>query len=152
VEAHRPPPKRKTFLTPVTAEKDQRKPRRKKSAGEPKGKAKEALGRALDESKEQGVSQRHARKRADEPHRTDDDGIAFVGETQAAAAAAKDTTKIQIPFADTPVINRNKQLRQQHGQGHRRSSVGLRGRRASSLIESGSAGITPQIASNWMGR
>jgi kinetochore protein Mis13/DSN1 len=151
VEIHRPPPKRKTFLTPVTTEKDQRKPRRRKSPGEPKGKAKEASGGALNESNERDVSQRHMWKRADEPHRTDDDGIAFVGEAQAAAAAARDTTKIKIPFADTPVINRNKQLRQQHGQGHRRSSVGLRGRRASSLIESGSAGITPRIASYWMG-
>jgi kinetochore protein Mis13/DSN1 len=46
-------------------------------------------------------------------------------------------TKIMLPFADTPVINRNKEMRKGGKDGHRRSSTGLRGRRASSLIESG---------------
>ncbi|KAI9772993.1 MAG: hypothetical protein M1839_002263 [Geoglossum umbratile] len=136
VEIHRPQPKRKTFLTPVAAEGDQRKPKRRKSQGEVKNEMKEPSGRTLSEPEEQ-----HGWKCENQSHRTGDDSIAFVGETEAAAAAARDTTKIQIPFADTPVINRNKQLRQQHGQGHRRSSVGLRGRRASSLIDSGSAAI-----------
>ena len=146
VETHRPPPKRKTFLTPVTAEKDQREPIRRKSPREAKSETKGSSGRVPNEPKEHHVSQPYVRKQADQSHRTNDDSIAFVGETQAAAAAARDTTKIQIPFADTPVINRNKQLRQQHGQGHRRSSVGLRGRRASSLIDSGSAGTISRIA------
>ena len=44
-------------------------------------------------------------------------------------------TKIALPFADTPVIQRNKDMRKNSGQGHRRSSGGMRGRRASSLIE-----------------
>jgi len=48
------------------------------------------------------------------------------------------TTKIALPFADTPVITRNKEMRKNSG-GHRRSSTGLRGRRASSLIESGTS-------------
>jgi kinetochore protein Mis13/DSN1 len=46
-------------------------------------------------------------------------------------------TKIALPFADTPIIRKNKEMRKGSGQGHRRSSTGLRGRRASSLIESG---------------
>lgn len=46
-------------------------------------------------------------------------------------------TKIMLPFADTPVINRNKEMRKASKEGHRRSSTGLRGRRASSLIDSG---------------
>lgn len=46
-------------------------------------------------------------------------------------------TKIMLPFADTPVINRNKEMRKGGKDGHRRSSTGLRGRRASSLIDSG---------------
>lgn len=46
-------------------------------------------------------------------------------------------TKIMLPFADTPVITRNKEMRKASKDGHRRSSTGLRGRRASSLIESG---------------
>ena len=50
-------------------------------------------------------------------------------------------TKIALPFADTPVIRRNKAMREGKtgGKGERRSSLGLRGRRASSLIESGNS-------------
>jgi kinetochore protein Mis13/DSN1 len=46
-------------------------------------------------------------------------------------------TKIMLPFADTPVITRNKEMRKGTKEGHRRSSTGMRGRRASSLIDSG---------------
>ena len=45
--------------------------------------------------------------------------------------------KIMLPFADTPVITRNKEMRKGTKDGSRRSSTGLRGRRASSLIDSG---------------
>ncbi|KAI9693777.1 MAG: hypothetical protein M1822_003048 [Bathelium mastoideum] len=51
----------------------------------------------------------------------------------------QDATKIALPFADTPINKRNKELR----KGHRRSSTGLRGRRASSLIESGTSNAVP---------
>lgn len=44
---------------------------------------------------------------------------------------------ISLAFADTPVITRNKEMRKASKDGHRRSSTGLRGRRASSLIDSG---------------
>jgi kinetochore protein Mis13/DSN1 len=47
---------------------------------------------------------------------------------------------ISLPFADTPVIKRNKEMRAaqiRHSSGSRRSSSSLRGRRASSLMESG---------------
>jgi kinetochore protein Mis13/DSN1 len=49
---------------------------------------------------------------------------------------------ISLPFADTPVIRRNKEMRAaqiRHSSGSRRSSSSLRGRRASSLIESGTS-------------
>lgn len=46
-----------------------------------------------------------------------------------------DATKIALPFADTPVIRRNKEMRKTNNA--RRSSLGLRGRRASSLIDTG---------------
>ena len=48
--------------------------------------------------------------------------------------------RIQLPFADTPVIKRNKEMRKasaENAAGHRRSSSGMRGRRASSLIDEG---------------
>ncbi|EFX03743.1 mis12-mtw1 family protein [Grosmannia clavigera kw1407] len=47
---------------------------------------------------------------------------------------------IALPFSDTPIINRNKELRRQAG-GQRRSSVGMRGRRASSLIDNGHSAL-----------
>lgn len=46
---------------------------------------------------------------------------------------------IALPFSDTPIINRNKELRRKNGQ--RRSSVGMRGRRASSLIDNGHSAL-----------
>jgi kinetochore protein Mis13/DSN1 len=50
---------------------------------------------------------------------------------------SKDVTKIALPFADTPIIRRNKEMRKGSGESGRRSSLGMRGRRASSLIDSG---------------
>jgi len=53
-------------------------------------------------------------------------------------------TKIALPFADTPVIKRNKAMREgKAGKGERRSSLGFRGRRASSLIENGNSNALP---------
>lgn len=51
----------------------------------------------------------------------------------------KGPTKIALPFADTPVIQRNKEMRKNSAQGGRRSSAGMRGRRASSLIDAGTS-------------
>ncbi|KAI1133291.1 Mis12-Mtw1 protein family-domain-containing protein [Nemania abortiva] len=47
--------------------------------------------------------------------------------------------KIALPFSDTPIINRNKEMRKK--TGNRRSSVGMRGRRASSLMNSGHSAL-----------
>lgn len=50
------------------------------------------------------------------------------------------TAKISLPMADTPVIQRNKEMRTKKSEkGNRRSSLGMRGRRASSLIDSGTS-------------
>ncbi|RMZ87147.1 hypothetical protein DV736_g5629, partial [Chaetothyriales sp. CBS 134916] len=54
------------------------------------------------------------------------------------------TTKIALPFADTPVIRRNKEMREyKSARAERRSSLGMRGRRASSLIETGNSNALP---------
>lgn len=45
--------------------------------------------------------------------------------------------KINLPFHDTPVNRKNKKMRKSGTGGHRRSSTGMRGRRASSLIDEG---------------
>lgn len=52
---------------------------------------------------------------------------------------SSNSKKIALPFSDTPIINRNKEMRKKTGS--RRSSLGMRGRRASSLIDSGHSAI-----------
>ncbi|KAL8364180.1 hypothetical protein RB601_009768 [Gaeumannomyces tritici] len=49
--------------------------------------------------------------------------------------------KIALPFSDTPIMDRNKELRKKGAASGRRSSLGMRGRRASSLIENGHSAI-----------
>jgi kinetochore protein Mis13/DSN1 len=46
---------------------------------------------------------------------------------------------ITLPFADTPIANKNKSMRSKNPS--RRSSLGMRGRRASSLIDAGNAAL-----------
>jgi kinetochore protein Mis13/DSN1 len=45
--------------------------------------------------------------------------------------------RIMLPFADTPIIRKNRAMRKASAENHRRSSSGMRGRRASSLIDEG---------------
>ncbi|KAK7516411.1 kinetochore protein-like protein Mis13 [Phyllosticta citriasiana] len=76
----------------------------------------------------------------------EDEGLALVGQNGAQPQSdqpSREGTKIALPFADTPIIKRNKELRKGGGSGHRRSSTGLRGRRASSLIDSGTSNAVP---------
>ncbi|KAL9582312.1 MAG: hypothetical protein Q9212_003370, partial [Teloschistes hypoglaucus] len=54
-----------------------------------------------------------------------------------------DPIKVSLPFADTPIIRRNKEMRKGAQNGSRRSSLGMRGRRASSLIDSGKSDALP---------
>ena len=57
----------------------------------------------------------------------------------AAVDDGAESRQIALPFSDTPIINRNKELRKKGGK--RRSSLGMRGRRASSLIENGHSAL-----------
>ncbi|KAJ5730521.1 uncharacterized protein N7483_005029 [Penicillium malachiteum] len=51
---------------------------------------------------------------------------------------------VPLPTSDTPVIQRNKEFRgAKSAKGRRRSSLGMRGRRASSLIDSGASNALP---------
>lgn len=56
-----------------------------------------------------------------------------------AAKKAAESKTIALPFSDTPVMNRNKEMRRK--TGGRRSSLAMRGRRASSLIDNGQSAI-----------
>jgi kinetochore protein Mis13/DSN1 len=108
------------------------------------------------------LSVQKSRRKPRESHKGDDgmervgvgDAMELVGgvevgtpKTRAKAESHADATKIALPFSDTPVIDRNKALRRKGSMGHRRSSVGFRGRRASSLIEKGESGGFPSITS-----
>lgn len=59
-------------------------------------------------------------------------------------------TKIDLVFAETPVIRRNKEMRKTSADGHRRSSSGIRGKRASSLIDAGTSNAVPHSEVNTM--
>jgi kinetochore protein Mis13/DSN1 len=79
---------------------------------------------------------------------TDYDSIDMIGapgadeknKSRPEVEVSKNSMVISLPFSDTPIINRNKELRKKGG-GTRRSSLGLRGRRASSLIDNGHSAI-----------
>jgi kinetochore protein Mis13/DSN1 len=62
-------------------------------------------------------------------------------EDQFNAPPRPEPERIALPVSDTPIINRNKEMRKKaasKGAGSgRRSSLGVRGRRASSLIDHG---------------
>ncbi|KAL5336125.1 Mis12-Mtw1 protein family-domain-containing protein [Aspergillus crustosus] len=56
------------------------------------------------------------------------------------------TSTIALPLADTPVIQRNREMRgKKSSKGIRRSSLSMRGRRASSLIDSGASNALPHM-------
>ncbi len=64
------------------------------------------------------------------------------GEPDDASGDPSTAHQIALPFSDTPIIARNKEMRKNHrASGGRRSSLGMRGRRASSLIENGHSAI-----------
>ncbi|KAK3351383.1 Mis12-Mtw1 protein family-domain-containing protein [Neurospora tetraspora] len=93
-----------------------------------------------------------------EENEEDDDGPNLVGGTPmdiddtrdvrttnrkgAGRGSSSEPQQIVLPLSDTPIINRNKEMRKKGGaSGSRRSSLGMRGRRASSLIENGHSAI-----------
>ena len=98
-----------------------------------------ATGRRRVEERDDGGSS-HARSkeqpRAAQRGGEAEDSIDLVGRVSH-VGRSRDVTKIALPFADTPVIRRNKEMRKGADTGHRRSSLGMRGRRASSLIDGG---------------
>ncbi|CAK7216339.1 hypothetical protein SCUCBS95973_002779 [Sporothrix curviconia] len=100
------------------------------------------------------AKRREVEEEQDDDNNDDDDDIAVVGDDRAddngddnsrrtpepyASPGAGSRQTIALPFSDTPIINRNKELRRKTGQ--RRSSVGMRGRRASSLIDNGHSAL-----------
>jgi kinetochore protein Mis13/DSN1 len=127
----KPQGRKMSFSTPVAGNDTLTVPRKRKSTRESIGK---------EQNGESSTNQTTLQ--------TDHDSVNLVGVSMADAMgnsmpepdASKHSTVIALPFSDTPIITRNKELRKKGGST-RRSSLGLRGRRASSLIDNGHSAI-----------
>lgn len=144
--------KRKKSAEPEVAVDKKRKisppPVRSEAAEGPKPRRSKRTS-TVEEETVRKSSRRGQDKFAGEERGDDGDSMQLPGETETEQVEVpRDTTKIALPFADTPIIRRNKELRKGGGQGHRRSSIGMRGRRASSLIDSGTSNGTLRTSSN----
>jgi kinetochore protein Mis13/DSN1 len=101
---------------------------------------------ARQASKDDGAKQ-SARKKTQKPSAPpleDESSQATPEQIDKALERDPNAQKIALPFSDTPINARNQAFRKKGGAGAgggRRSSVGLRGKRASSLIENGYSAI-----------
>ncbi len=123
-----------SFSTPnVRAEKPVRRSKRLSGEAERRDGSPQHKVRRKDEAQVEHSKRPREIKRPPESQRTPLRPQAQTDEDHSA-------TKIALPFADTPVIRKNKAMREGNSRkGERRSSLGLRGRRASSLIDSGNS-------------
>ncbi|KAK4669250.1 uncharacterized protein QC763_201270 [Podospora pseudopauciseta] len=88
-----------------------------------------------EEEEDEAQDQRHK-------HHRDHDHPMTNGTPQAEHPSGAASQMISLPFSDTPIQNRNKEFRKKGGaSGGRRSSLGMRGRRASSLIDNGQSAL-----------
>ncbi|TKX20592.1 putative Mis12-Mtw1 protein family protein [Elsinoe australis] len=79
-----------------------------------------------------------------EPQREESPALQNGGPSALHVAKKRTPKRIDLAKSETPVIRRNKAMRQTSGEnGGRRSSAGLRGKRASSLIDSGTSNAVP---------
>ncbi|KAF1814890.1 hypothetical protein P152DRAFT_512228 [Eremomyces bilateralis CBS 781.70] len=133
-EAATDKPKRKkySFSTPVPKKKTQETVPKRRSARLSGDKAEVDEHEYVPEPEKSRRQKPRRNERHQEPEHV-------VAASETDKTQKRDATKIALPFADTPVIKRNKEMRKGGGQNHRRSSAGTRGRRASSLIESGTS-------------
>ncbi|KAL4775426.1 Mis12-Mtw1 protein family-domain-containing protein [Aspergillus nidulans var. acristatus] len=93
-----------------------------------------------EEEQVQQVSVEKKRKKGRPSKSQEEQRNGFVSPEQPQAG----TATIALPVADTPVIQRNREMRgKKSGKGSRRSSLSMRGRRASSLIDSGASNALP---------
>lgn len=111
-------------------------------AGEVASTSRTARTKPAQEEGAKKTSGRTLRKKVEQP--VAEEVEATPGVTDKTLEKDPNATKITLPFSDTPINNRNKEFRKKGGDGSgggRRSSMSMRGRRASSLIESGHSAI-----------
>lgn len=123
-----------SFSTPnLKADRPVRRSKRLSDEVERRENSPQKTTRRNDESRVKGSEPGEEPKRPPDRHNTPRPRQADESEDHSA-------TRITLPFADTPVIRRNKAMREgKGGKSERRSSLGSRGRRASSLIETGNS-------------
>ncbi|KAG8626299.1 hypothetical protein KVT40_005244 [Elsinoe batatas] len=149
-----PPPKRRPRKTlPVTPEKDDERPvrRSKRLSGE-----NEARTAGVDDpfvetttrtgkkaaAKTPAPAQVAQAKQVDD--REDSPAVQNGGLNALHVSKKRTPKRIDLIESETPVIRRNKAMRQTTADtGSRRSSAGLRGKRASSLIDAGTSSALP---------
>jgi len=125
--------RRKTFLSPdISNARTTQQPRRSKRLSNDKVPDPATPAQLKIKRRETIVTSKPAEQSSGSPK--------LIDEYLPVEKTRKDT-KIALPFADTPVQNRNKQMREKVAskQKSRRSSSGIRGRRASSLLDSGTS-------------
>jgi len=125
--------RRKTFLSPdVSNARATQQPRRSKRLSGDKAPDPSTPAQLKIKRRETIVPPKQAEKASESPRLIDE---------YLPVDRTREGTKIALPFADTPVQNRNKQMREKaaNKQKSRRSSSGIRGRRASSLLDSGTS-------------
>ncbi|KAK4178352.1 putative kinetochore protein mis13 [Triangularia setosa] len=89
-----------------------------------------------------GIPEEEEEKEEDQRRNHQHDRHMSNGTPQADHSSGSGSQMIALPFSDTPIQNRNKEFRKKGGAtGGRRSSLGMRGRRASSLIDNGQSAL-----------
>lgn len=121
----------------VVEEQPKRQTRTKKTAAEPEPQP-EDIQSSLRNRDQPDAVPTEKKRRKDRPSKSKtEERNGFVSPEPQPSG----TAKITLPTADTPVMQRNKDMRTaaKSEKGNRRSSLGMRGRRASSLIDSGAS-------------
>lgn len=129
-DALTPPPRR-------TAKKNKKRDKEveERAAAKRKSAKKRAEQREEEERECEREEEQPEEEEATAPNTTNDSHPRILSRTS--------EEKIMLPTSDTPIQRKNRQFRKGHGE-RRRSSLGQRGRRASSMMESGLIGTCPK--------
>lgn len=133
-----PQPQAQEEFTDVVEERPKRSTRGTKASVEPEPQPENAQRSSRKRDQSDAAAAEKKRRKGRPSKSKPDERNGFVSPEQQG-------TKITLPMADTPVMQRNKEMRTaaKSEKGNRRSSLGMRGRRASSLIDSGASNALP---------
>ncbi|KAI4764088.1 hypothetical protein E4T52_01064 [Aureobasidium sp. EXF-3400] len=141
IEATQPPRKRPRKTLPASPEPTPRRRSKRLSGNSPVRDQAPATSKPATESQSQ---QRNPATPPPAPTNDENvapaaDGSPALGQGELTISKKRGPAKIPLPFGETPVLRRNKEMRKLSAEKSRRSSSGMRGRRASSLIEAGNS-------------